>query len=325
MTKIESLYKNAVFLAPMAGVTDAPFRDLVASFGATATTSEMAASEALVRNSEKTRKRLESKDGNLWQVVQIMGADPKNMAESARIAESFGADAIDVNMGCPARKIVSNESGSALMKNEKLAVEIAESVAKAVKIPVTVKMRLGWDAQHINFLSLAKKFEEVGAQALAIHCRTRAQMYSGKADWTAIAELKDAIKIPYLCNGDIKSGEDAAQALTESRADGVMIGREALGKPWILNQIMKFLESGEIVPSPSLEEQFQIIMNHFEAVMNFYGENRGIKLFRKHFCYYSGGLSGASSFRETINRAEDVSFIKNCVEDFYKGRFKAIL
>jgi tRNA-dihydrouridine synthase B len=247
------------------------------------------------------------------------------MAESAIINENLGADAIDINMGCPARKIVSNESGSALMKDEDLAVKIAEAVVKAVKIPVTLKMRLGWDASNINCLSLAEKFEDVGIRALAIHCRTRAQMYSGKADWSAITELKDIVKIPYLCNGDIKSGEDATRALQESRANGVMIGRAALGRPWLPNQIMKFLDEGKILPSPPLEEQLKIVMEHFDAVLDFYGKDRGVKLFRKHFCWYSGGLTGSSNFREIINRAEDVSFIKNYARDFYEERFKAIL
>jgi tRNA-dihydrouridine synthase B len=211
------------------------------------------------------------------------------------------------------------------MKNEDLAVEIAESVVKAVKIPITLKMRLGWDAQSVNCLSLAKKFESVGILALAIHCRTRAQMYSGEANWSAIGELGDIVKIPYLCNGDIKSGEGAARALKESRANGVMIGRAALGRPWLLNQIMKFLENGEIVPDPPLEKQFQIIMEHFDAVLDFYGKDRGVRMFRKHLCWYSSGLSGSSSFRETINRAEEVSFLKNYAKDFYERHFKAIL
>jgi tRNA-dihydrouridine synthase B len=314
---------RAVFLAPMAGVTDAPFREITAGFGATAVVSEMISSEALVRLNKKTYRRLINK--NLLKIAQIMGADPKKMAESAVINEDLGADIIDINMGCPARKIVSGEAGAALLKNEDLAVRIAESVVKAVKIPVTLKMRLGWDNENINCLSFAKKFENAGVQMLAIHCRTRNQMYGGKADWTSIGELRNIIKIPYLCNGSIKSGEDAVKALQESRAHGVMIGRAALGKPWLLNQVMKFLSERKIVPPPSIEEQFQIVMKHFNAVLDFYGETQGIRIFRKHFCWYSSGLCGSSSFRETINRSENLSFIKNCVEDFYKKHFRTIL
>ena len=310
--------EHPVFLAPMAGVTDAPFRELVCTFGATAVVSEMVSSEALVRNSKKTYKRLINKNDNGLKIVQIVGADPKKMAESAVISEDLGANCVDINMGCPAKKIVSNNSGSALMKDENLAVSIAESVVKAVKIPVTLKMRLGWDAENINFLSIAKKFEDVGIQMLAVHCRTRNQMYSGSADWTAINHLKDVVKIPYLCNGDIKSTKDAEEALKQSGATGVMIGRAALGRPWLLKQIMDFLKNKPITPAPSIEEQFKIIMNHFDNTLDFYGENHGIKVFRKHFCWYSIGLSEASKFRETINKIEDISYIKNYVEEFYK-------
>lgn len=311
--------KYPVFLAPMAGVTDASFRELVSSFGATAVVSEMVSSEALVRNSTKTYKRLPNNDKNGWKIVQIMGSNPKSMAESAIINESLGADVIDINMGCPARKIVSNDSGSALMKDEDLAVEIASSVVNAVKIPVTLKMRLGWDADHINYLSLAKKFENIGIQMLAIHCRTRAQMYGGKANWSAISSLKDVLKIPYLCNGDIKTVEDASMALRQSLASGVMIGRGALGKPWFLKQVMEYLATGKVITStPPLQEQYDIIMRHFRATLDFYGEYHGLRVFRKHFCWYSFGMNGASDFRETINRAEDVVEIIECVRKFYE-------
>jgi tRNA-dihydrouridine synthase B len=247
------------------------------------------------------------------------------MAQSAVINENLGADVIDINMGCPARKIVSNESGSALMKNEDLAVKIAESVVKSVKIPVTLKMRLGWNEENINFLSLAKKFEDAGVQMLTIHCRTRSQMYSGKADWSSIGELKNVVKIPYLCNGDIKSGEDALEALRKSGARGVMIGRGALGKPWLLRQVMQFLQDGSALPPPSMEEQFRLVMEHFAAVLDLYGERQGVRLFRKHFCWYSVGMNGSSRFREIINQTEDLSFIKNHLRDFYEKHFRAIL
>jgi tRNA-dihydrouridine synthase B len=309
----------------MAGITDAPFRELVLNLGATAAVSEMISSEAMVRLNTKTYKRLLGQNENTLKIIQLLGANPEIMAESAVINEKFGADVIDINMGCPARKVTSNNSGAALMENEDLALRIAEAVVKAVKIPVTLKMRLGRDGQNVNFLSLAKKFEDIGIQMLTIHCRTRSQMFRGKANWSSIGELRDIIKIPYLCNGDIKSGEDAISALEESRASGIMVGRAALGKPWLLNQIMKFLDRKEVIPSPLLNEQFQIIMKHFQAVLDFYGELRGIKIFRKHFCWYSNGLDESSNFRKVINQSEDISFIKNYVGDFYEKRFKAIL
>ena len=314
--------KAPVFLAPMAGVTDAPFRELVSSFGATAVVSEMVSSEALVRNSKKTYRRLHNNAENVLKIVQIMGADPKNMAESANINEQLGADVIDINMGCPARKIVSNDSGSALMRDENLAVEIAKAVVNAVKIPVTLKMRLGWDNEHINCFSLAKKFEDAGIQMLTIHCRTRNQMYSGTADWSAIAQMRKTVKIPYLCNGDIKSPADAVQALEQSKANGVMIGRGALGRPWLLQQIMEQLQEGCVrTQTPSLQQQYETIMHHFQASLDFYGEYHGLRVFRKHFCWYSSGLSGASSFRETINKIENVALAKECVRKFYENLF----
>lgn len=314
--------KTPVFLAPMAGVTDAPFREIVMSFGATAVVSEMVSSEALIRNSQKTYRRLHSNMKNVLKIVQIMGANPINMAESAKINEQLGADVIDINMGCPARKIVSNESGSALMRDENLAVEIAKTVVNAVKIPVTLKMRLGWDNEHINCFSLAKKFEDVGIQMLTIHCRTRNQMYSGIADWSAIAKMRETLKIPYLCNGDIKSIADAEKALELSRANGVMIGRGALGRPWLLKQVMEGLQEGAVYTEmPSLQQQYEIIMRHFQATLDFYGEYHGLRVFRKHFCWYSSGLSGASGFRENINRVENVALAKECVRKFYENLF----
>ena len=314
--------KTPVFLAPMAGVTDAPFREIVMSFGATAVVSEMVSSEALIRNSQKTYRRLHSNMKNVLKIVQIMGANPINMAESAKINEQLGADIIDINMGCPARKIVSNESGSALMRDENLAVEIAKTVINAVKIPVTLKMRLGWDNEHINCFSLAKKFEDVGIQMLTIHCRTRNQMYSGIADWSAIAKMRETVKIPYLCNGDIKSIADAEKALELSRANGVMIGRGALGRPWLLKQVMEGLQEGAVhTETPSLQQQYEIIMRHFQVTLDFYGEYHGLRVFRKHFCWYSSGLSGASGFRENINRVENVALAKEYVCKFYENLF----
>jgi tRNA-dihydrouridine synthase B len=321
--------RNAIFLAPMAGVTDAPFRDLVCSFGANAVVSEMIASEALVRNNRKTYRRLSGKkadreaDGgrSALQIFQIMGADPENMAQSAVINEEFGADIIDINMGCPAKKVSSNGSGVALMKNEDLAVEIAKSVVKAVKIPVTVKMRLGWNSENINCFTLAKKLEDIGVSMIAVHCRTGSQMYSGSATPSLLEKMREIVQIPYICNGDIKSIEDATRVLRQSKANGVMIGRAALGKPWLLRQIMDFMSGADLFPTPSLEDQFKIIVRHFHATLGFYGEFRGIRIFRKHFCWYSMGLNGASTFRETINRSDDISFIEKYVENFYEKCF----
>ncbi|MDR1361815.1 MAG: tRNA dihydrouridine synthase DusB [Holosporaceae bacterium] len=313
-----------IFLAPMAGITDMPFRRLVSSFGASATVSEMVSCEAMVRRNPRTYGRLVDGSPSLPKIVQIFGSNPQNMAESAKLNEYLGADAIDINMGCPARKIISNNAGAALLKDEELAVKIAECVVTAVNVPVTVKMRLGWDAEHINFLRLAKKFEDVGVKMLSIHCRTRNQMYSGSANWSAIAELKNIIRIPYICNGDIKTPEDAVTAMDLSRADGVMVGRGALGKPWRLCQIMDFVRLGKITPPPSLPEQLDIVLGHFQDTLNFYGETRGLRVFRKHFCWYSDGLNGASRFREIINRSDNIVFMENAVRDIYEKQFREL-
>ena len=319
--KLKSLFneKVPVFLAPMAGVTDTPFREMVSQFGATAVVSEMVSSEALVRNSEKTYRRLTG-GGNV-KIVQIMGSDPQRMAESAKINENLGADIVDINMGCPVKKIVNNNSGSALLKDEKLAIKIAETVVNSVKIPVTLKMRLGWDAESKNFRSLAKQFEEAGIRMLAIHCRTRTQMYGGNADWSEISDLKKILKIPYLVNGDIKNYNDVRQALSQSNAHGVMIGRAALGKPWLLNQILQQINHGKEIPTPSVEQQYQIVMKHFRDTLEFYGEEHGLRIFRKHFCWYSSGMSEASSFREKINHLDNIKAIETAVEIFYKNHF----
>lgn len=314
--KLNNLFENQipVFLAPMAGVTDAPFRDLVCKLGVSAVVSEMISSEALVRNNQKTQKRLQNSSD--VKIFQIMGSDPQKMADSAKINEDSGADIIDINMGCPAKKVVNNNSGASLLKDEKLAISIAEAVVKSVKIPVTVKMRLGWSQE--NFITLVKALEDVGVRMLAIHCRTRSQMYSGSANWKAISVLRDMIKIPYLCNGDIRSPQDAIRALEESQADGIMVGRGALGRPWLLNQIMHFVNDRQEIPSPSLPEQYEIMMEHFHNTLSFYGE-QGIRIFRKHFCWYSQGMSGAAAYREKINKINDQSELEKIVREFYFG------
>ncbi|MBE6447258.1 MAG: tRNA dihydrouridine synthase DusB [Alphaproteobacteria bacterium] len=317
--KLTNLFSKEipVFLAPMAGVTDAPFRRIVAEFGASAVVSEMISSEALVRNSQKTHKRLVN-DSNL-KIIQIVGADPKKMAESAKINEACGADIIDINMGCPAKKIINSEAGSALMKNEKLAVDIAKSVVNAVKIPVTIKMRLGWDSDHKNCLILAQQFEQVGIRMLTIHCRTRNQMYTGTAKWDEIFPLNDLINIPYLCNGDIKNTIESSIALVQSKASGIMIGRAALGRPWMLQQIRTSINNQTIPPTPTTEEQYRIVINHFNQTLDFYGELHGIKIFRKHFCWYSAGMTNASHFRERINQLESKTEVLSLIQRLYES------
>lgn len=309
---------SPVFLAPMAGVTDAPFRNEVLKFGASAVVSEMVSSEALVRNREKTFNRLKSFQKNPLNIIQILGNNPEKMAEAAKINQDLGAEVIDINMGCPVKKIVANNSGAALLKNLDLASKIVNKVVESINIPVTVKIRLGWDEASINFLELAKHLEDAGAKMLEIHARTRSQMYGGKANLELLSNLKEVIKIPYICNGDITTVEEAEKALFSSKAFGVMIGRAALGRPWFLDQVMYFLKTKKKKESPNLETQCNTVMEQFENTLDFYGVEAGIRMFRKHFCWYSNGLKNSSSFRERINSTTDLEYIKNLVKELYE-------
>lgn len=306
-----------VWLAPMAGITDAPFRKLVAQFGATAVISEMVSSEAMSRGNQKTYKRLIKFDNCKEKIIQIFGNEPQAMATSAKINADLGATMININMGCPARKIISGNAGAALMKDENLACAIVDSVIKAVTIPVSVKMRLGWDHENLNAKSLAKKLENVGVCMLMIHGRTRAQGYSGTSDMDAIREVKENVKIPVICNGDINY-DNCEQAIIQSECDGVMIGRAALGRPWLLSDVMKKFRGEEfLVHRYQKSDFFDIMLEHFEENLMFYGEENGIKNFRKHFCWYSKGLPGASEFRAKINLIENKQEIIENLKKFF--------
>lgn len=306
-----------VWLAPMAGITDSPFREIVCEFGASAVISEMVSSEAVRRGHDKTYRRLMKSPSNYKKIIQIMGCNPETMAESAKINADLGADEININMGCPARKVINANSGSALMRDENLAVNIVERVIKAVNIPVSVKMRLGWDDLHRNAVSLAKKLQDSGVYLLAIHGRTRAQEYSGHADWLAVGGVKQAVRIPVLCNGDINTYEDADTALEESQCDGIMVGRGALGKPWLLAQLLSHLNGMPIPAEPDIMAQLEIVLRHFELTLSLYGTCAGVKIFRKHFCWYSKGLKNSAEFRIKINSLENIDEIRETVKCFY--------
>jgi len=295
---------NNLVLAPMAGVTDRPFRQLCKSLGAGFAVSEMVSSNSLLWGSEKTRRRA-NHDGEVEpRSIQIAGAEPKMMAEAAHYNAEKGAQIIDINMGCPAKKVCNVMAGSALLQNEKLVAEILDAVVKSVDIPVTLKIRTGWDLSSRNAINIARIAEQSGIQALAIHGRTRACGYKGDAEYDTIAEVKNAISIPVIANGDIKTPEKARFVLEYTGADAVMIGRAAQGRPWIFREIEHFLTTGEKLPEPDISEIRDIMLGHLANLYDFYGEYTGVRMARKHISWYSKGQHGGAAFRHTVNKAE---------------------
>ncbi len=326
MIKIGNItLQDNVLLAPMSGVTDLPFRRLVKSFGASLVISEMIASRAMIMQTRDSLKKCQKDDTHYPMSVQLAGCDPEVMAEAAKLNEDLGADLIDINFGCPVKKVVNGFAGSALMKDEALATRIMEAVAKAVKIPVTMKMRLGWNYENLNSPSLAKKAEDVGIQMLTVHGRTRCQMYNGNANWELIAAVKDAVKIPVIANGDIKNSDDARKALALSGADGVMIGRACYGKPWLINQINCELKGAAVDAAPSIAEQKKIVLNHFNEMIEHYGEQVAIPLARKHIGWYSGGIRSSSEFRAKINVTQGAENVRAEIERFYESALANVL
>lgn len=307
-----------VLLAPMAGVTDKPFRRLVRRFGAGLVTSEMIASQAMIREVKKTMQMIEPADENDILMVQIAGSDPHVMAEAAKLNADRGARIIDINFGCPVKKIVSNEAGSALMRDETRAAQIMESVVRAVSVPVTVKMRLGWNAENKNAPRLARIAEACGVQMVTVHGRTRCQFYGGQADWAAIRAVKENVSIPVIVNGDIGDEGDVAEALALSGADGVMIGRATYGQPWLLRRMMDYLQTGRASPPPSWAEQYRTILEHFESMLSYYGAEAGLRIARKHMGWYSKGLPQASAFRAFVNAAADPDKVRAALHEFFQ-------
>jgi len=309
--------KNNLVVAPMAGVTDRPFRQLCKQMGAGMAVSEMVASNSLLWGSEKTRRRA-NHDGEVDPIsVQIAGADPQMLADAARYNVDQGAQIIDINMGCPAKKICNVMAGSALLKDEPLVQRILGAVVGAVNVPVTLKIRTGWDRGNKNAITVAKIAEKSGIQALAIHGRTRACGFAGDAEYDTIAEVKSQVSIPVIANGDIDSPERVKQVLDYTKADAVMIGRAAQGRPWMFREVSYYLETGKHLPPPEVQEIHCVLVAHVHDLYGFYGEQRGVRVARKHISWYSKGLVGSAAFRHAMNQLETCEEQLAAVDAFF--------
>ena len=307
---------NEVFLAPMAGVTDLPFRTICKEKGCGMLYTEMINAKALCYDDENTKKMLNLEDDGHPVAVQIFGSDPEYMGKAASIMNQYTNDILDINMGCPAPKVIKNGDGSALMRNPKLAAEVLTAVVKNSEKPVTLKIRKGWDDNSVNALEIAKIAEECGISALAIHGRTREQFYSGKADWDIIAEIKQSINIPVIGNGDVFDVQDAVNMLEKTKCDAIMIGRGSQGNPWIFNRINHYMKTGEVLPEPTLEEKISTAIKHMNLAVAEHGEYVAVREMRKHIGWYLKGLKNSAKYRDQINKITDYKEVISMLEEY---------
>ncbi|HYM04637.1 MAG TPA: tRNA dihydrouridine synthase DusB [Stellaceae bacterium] len=309
---------DAVLLAPMSGVTDQPFRRLVKREGAGLVVSEMIASEAMIRESRQSRLMAQTAPEEYPMSVQLAGCEARVMGEAAKLNEDGGAAIIDINMGCPVKKVVSGYAGSALMRDLDHARGLIEATVKAVTLPVTLKMRTGWDDANRNAPELARIAEDAGIKMITVHGRTRCQLYNGSADWAFVRKVKQSVSIPVIVNGDIDTLDGAREALELSGADGVMIGRGAYGRPWFLRQVMHFLKTGTRLPDPPLAYQIGVLLEHYDAMLSHYGRAPGSRIARKHVAWYTKGLPSSAEFRSRIMSADDPAAVPDMVRGFYE-------
>jgi tRNA-dihydrouridine synthase B len=311
------LKNNPLVLAPMAGITDFPFRRICKEFGAGLVFSEMVSVEALIREHKRTHGMLHTDPAERPVAFQIFGSKPSSMAEAAHIVSQGEVDFLDINMGCPVPKILKSGAGAALLRNLGLAREIMSAVVQTSKVPVTVKIRLGWDAKSIVAVDMAQAAEAAGITAVTVHARTKVQGFSGHADWDMIKTVKKSVGIPVIGNGDVRSPQDAKRMLDETGCDGVMIGRAIQGYPWIFREAKQYLETGLAPHNPALEERKYVMLRHLSDMAGLFGENAGVREMRKHLCWYTRGLHGGAEFRTRINHLADLGEVRREIEAYF--------